>query len=140
MVDNLSPAQRSLCMSRVRSKDTDIELAMRSALRREGLRFKMNVRGLPGSPDIVFTKSKVAVFLDGDFWHGYRFTRWAHTVSPFWQKKIALNRARDQRNFRRLRRTGWRVVRVWQHEIRSDLEPAVCRIVNALAAAQASAS
>jgi DNA mismatch endonuclease, patch repair protein len=137
LVDNLSPTQRSFCMSQVRSKGTDIEHEMRSALRRAGLRFKTNVTSLPGSPDIVFLRCKVAIFLDGDFWHGYRFSLWAHTLSPFWKQKIALTRKRDQRNFRKLRRAGWVVIRVWQHQMRSGRDHSVNRIVRAVHSKQA---
>lgn len=119
-------------MSRVRNRDTDIERRLRSELHKRGYRFRKHVRGLPGSPDLVFPSRKVAVFIDGDFWHGFRFPSWKHKVSAFWQAKIEKNRARDQRNFRKLRRAGWRVVRVWQHQIRADLEGCVTRVVGLL--------
>lgn len=128
MADNLTPEARSYCMSRVRNKGTDLERIVCSALHRCGLRFKKNVKALAGSPDIVFMSARVAVFIDGDFWHGYRFPAWQYSVSDFWRKKIALNRQRDQRNFRRLRSMGWRVLRVWQHQIEKDLESVVVRI------------
>lgn len=131
-MDNLTAAQRTRCMSRVRNRDTDIEMLVRSALHRHGRRFRKHLRSLPGTPDIVFTRSKVAVFIDGDFWHGYRFPQWKDSVSDFWQKKIALNRQRDRRNFSKLRRLGWTVVRLWQHEVRRDLNGAVQRVLDAL--------
>src|SRR5712691_9137944 len=114
MPDNLTPEQRSYCMSRVRNRDTRLEVLVRSELHRRGFRFRKHVKDLPGRPDIVFVREQVAVFVDGDFWHGYGFPRWEHTVSDFWRTKIAINRARDARNFARLRRAGWRVVRLWQ--------------------------
>src|SRR5262245_25069068 len=101
MADNLSRAARSYCMSRVRSRDTAPELALRSALHRQGFRFHTHVKDLPGRPDIVLTSARVAVFVDGDFWHGYRFPAWEMTLAPFWRNKIAGNRRRDQRNFQR---------------------------------------
>lgn len=115
-------------MSRVRGKDTGIERQLRSALHKRGLRFRKNVRGLPGTPDIVFVTKMIAVFVDGDFWHGYRFPVWEHKLNQFWSSKIAMNRQRDQRNFAKLRRWGWTVIRVWQHEIEGDLEAVVKRI------------
>ena len=121
MTDNLTPEQRRYCMSRVKGKDTALERVVRSELHRRGLRFRKHVRQLPGKPDIVFTRAKVAVFVDGDFWHGYRFPVWESTLSPFWKSKISETRRRDQRNFRRLRRMGWRVVRVWEHRLEIDL-------------------
>lgn len=115
-------------MSRVKNRDTDLECRIRGLLHRRGLRFRKHVRTLPGSPDIVFTSAMVAVFIDGDFWHGFRFPLWEHTVPQFWQTKISLNRQRDRRNFRRLRRMGWKVVRLWQHEVNRDSAECVRRI------------
>ncbi|MFC2105751.1 DUF559 domain-containing protein, partial [Candidatus Bipolaricaulota bacterium] len=102
------------------------------ALHKRGFRFRKHVRTLPGTPDVVFTKVRVAVFIDGDFWHGYRFPQWKESVSPFWQEKIAKNRARDRRNFARLRRIGWKVIRLWQHEIERNLESCLDRIIQVL--------
>lgn len=128
MADNLSRAARSYCMSRVRSRDTDLERLLRSQLHRLGFRYRTHVKNLPGRPDIVLSRCRIAVFVDGDFWHGYRFPQWCGSLAPFWQEKIAINRSRDRRNFQRLRRLGWVVVRVWQHEIEADLPACVSRI------------
>jgi len=117
-------------MSSVRNKDTGIETALRSALHRRGARFRKHVSSLPGTPDIVFMSARVAVFVDGDFWHGFRFPQWASSLSPFWEVKILKNRQRDKRNHRRLRRMGWVVVRVWQHQIENDLESCVSRVLS----------
>lgn len=101
-------------------------------MQKRGLRFRKHVRRLPGSPDVVFPSAEVAVFVDGDFWHGFRFPAWKDDVSEFWQEKIAKNRGRDQRNFRKLRRMGWRVIRLWQHQIEKDLQTCVDRIADAV--------
>ena len=130
--DNLTKKQRSYCMSRVKNKDTDLEVIIRSTLHKKGLRFRKHVRVLPGVPDVVFTKAKVAVFIDGDFWHGYRFPAWKDKVTPFWQKKIQINRDRDQRNFRKLRRMGWKVIRLWKYEIKKNLDGSIEKISTAL--------
>ncbi len=127
-MDNLTQKQRSYCMSRVKGKDTEIEKVVRSELHKRGLRFRKHVKNLPGKPDIVFMKAKVAVFLDGDFWHGYRFPQWEGKLPKFWRKKIGETRKRDQRNFAKLRRMGWRVVRIWEHSIEKDLNGVVRRI------------
>jgi len=119
-------------MSRVRSKDTDLERIIRSELHKLGYRFRKHVKDLPGKPDIVFPKQKVAVFIDGDFWHGYRFPAWKHKVPEFWQKKIGDTRQRDKRNFAKLRRMGWVVMRLWQHEIKNEPDLCVTRIVHHL--------
>jgi len=123
--DNLTPDQRKRCMSSVRTKDTDIEVRVRSALHRHGLRFRKHVQDLPGRPDIVFPRARVAVFVDGDFWHGRDFDNWRDSVSSFWQKKIDINRARDERNCLELESRGWRVLRLWQHDIENDLDACV---------------
>ncbi|AFZ67171.1 DNA mismatch endonuclease Vsr [Deinococcus peraridilitoris DSM 19664] len=116
-------------MANVRRSDTDIELALRSALHRRGLRFRKNVKGLPGSPDVVFPKCKVAVFVDGDFWHGWRFEERGHRLKPFWRAKVEQNMARDRRDVAALEVLGWRVLRVWEHEIRKELDDVVERVV-----------
>lgn len=136
MTDFMTREQRKHCMSRVRSRDTDIEKAIRSALHKRGLRFRKHVRSLPGTPDVVFPSQKIAVFVDGDFWHGYRFPMWRDTQSAFWQIKIEKNRVRDKRNHAKLRRMGWGVVRLWQHQIQQDLDESVERVVEMLAKAE----
>jgi len=128
MPDNLSPQQRKHCMSRIKGKDTGIEKQIRSALHRQGYRFRKHISTLPGKPDIVFPRKKVAIFIDGDFWHGYRFSTWKDDLSPFWQAKILKTRLRDQRNFRKLRNDGWKVIRIWQHQIKRDLEACIDKI------------
>ncbi len=120
-------------MSRVRTTGTDLERSVGSMLRRKRFKFARNVENLPGRPDIVFQEARLAVFVDGDFWHGYRFPVWRQDLSEFWRQKIAGNRARDQRNFRKLRRMGWRVIRVWKHQVKRDLEGCVARIERAAA-------
>lgn len=131
-VDTLTPEQRSYCMSRIKGKDTGLEKLVRAEIHRRGLRFKKHVKDLPGKPDIVFLEARVAVFIDGDFWHGYRFPLWKDGVPDFWKNKIGKNRERDRRNFRKLRSLGWRVIRLWQHAIERDLDGCVDRIQSAL--------
>ncbi|MET0118930.1 MAG: very short patch repair endonuclease [Sedimenticola sp.] len=128
--DNLTPEQRSYCMSRVKGKDTNLEKLVRSELHRRGLRFRKHVKELPGKPDVVFPKAKVAVFIDGDFWHGYRFPLWEEDLTDFWKEKIGKTRERDKKNFRKLRNMGWRVIRVWQHELEQNLDQCIERVVS----------
>lgn len=132
MPDRHTPEQRSYNMSRVKGKDTGLELTVRNEFQKLGFAFDKNVRGLPGKPDVVFWTEKVAVFIDGDFWHGYRFSIWENTLPPFWKNKIGETRKRDQRNFRKLRRLGWKVIRIWEHQIHKDLDLSVERVVTAL--------
>lgn len=121
-------------MSRNKGRDTAPELAVRSALHHRGWRFRKNLASLPGRPDIVFVSKRLAVFIDGDFWHGYRFTSWSSKLSPYWREKISQNRLRDTKNNRRLRTMGWHVLRLWEHEVDNDLDACVSRIEHVLAA------
>jgi DNA mismatch endonuclease (patch repair protein) len=132
MADRLTKRQRSHVMSRIRGKDTTIELILRSALHKAGFRFRKNVKGLTGTPDVVFHRAKLLIFVDGDFWHGYRFSQWGMSLPEFWQQKIRRNKIRDRRYHARLRRAGWKVVRIWEHEIHRDINAAVLRITNLL--------
>src|SRR5690348_14559044 len=129
MPDRMTPEQRSAHMAKIRRTDTGPERALRSALHLHGLRFRKHAADLPGRPDVVFRKARVAVFVDGDFWHGYRFPKWKDKLPAYWQAKIERNRVRDARNFRRLRHAGWRVVRIWEHEVTQDLPLCVKRIL-----------
>jgi len=129
MTDIMSKEKRSALMSRIRGKNTKPELAVGSALRKAGFRPIRHYGRLPGRPDFVFVRARVAVFVDGDFWHGWRFPLWEHKLTPFWRDKIATNRERDQRNFRELRRDGWTVIRIWEHQIEKDLEGCIERII-----------
>ncbi len=127
--DIMSPEKRSKVMSRIKGKNTSPERTIFAALRREGVYFAKHVKGLPGRPDIVFRRAKLVVFLDGDFWHGWRFPLWQHKLSEKWRIKIAATRERDQRNFRRLRKEGWKVLRIWEHQIERSPQSCVERIL-----------
>jgi DNA mismatch endonuclease, patch repair protein len=128
MADNLTPEQRSRTMSRIRSKDTKAEMLLRKVLHRKGLRYRVHISYLPGKPDIVFTKRKVVVFVDGDFWHGWKFTEWCEKLQPYWRKKIEGNQARDRQTDIRLMELGWTVLRIWEHEVKSDPELCAARV------------
>jgi DNA mismatch endonuclease (patch repair protein) len=124
-------------MKRVKLKDGSLEQLVQRELRAKGLKFSRHIRRLPGNPDIVFLKQQVAIFVDGDFWHGWRLPAWEHKLPKFWRDKLRANRARDQRNFRRLRAQGWKVIRVWQHELlRKDKTQFVKRVLQALSASR----
>ncbi|WP_424190409.1 very short patch repair endonuclease [Actinokineospora sp. G85] len=107
-------------MSRQRSRDTTVELALRKELHARGLRYRVHRRPLPGvrrEADIVFGRVKVAVFVDGCFWHGCpRHVTWPKNNAEFWRAKIEANRTRDRDTDLRLAGNGWTVVRVWEHE------------------------
>jgi len=128
VADNLTPEQRSYMMSRVRSTDTMPELAVRKLVHARGLRFRKHCAWLAGRPDVVFVRSMVVVFVDGDYWHGWRFPAWKDKLAPYWKQKIENNRRRDQRNFQRLRKDGWLVIRIWEHEVERDAARCIGRI------------
>lgn len=128
MKDPLTPEQRHRAMTNVKLKNGSLEIAIGRELRKRGLKFKKHVKHLPGTPDIVFPECKVAIFIDGDFWHGYRLPAWEHKLNDFWKEKIWANRRRDARNFRRLRNSDWKVIRLWQHDLKRDLQSCVGRI------------
>jgi DNA mismatch endonuclease (patch repair protein) len=133
MADNLTPEQRVKTMRAVKGRDTSLEKKVSSALHRRGLRFRRCVGGLPGKPDFVFARARLIVFVDGDFWHGWRFPAWRDTLTDYWRKKIERNRRRDRSNFRKLRRAGWTVVRFWSHQVDADLAGVVERVAALLA-------
>jgi DNA mismatch endonuclease (patch repair protein) len=119
-------------MARVKRSETAPELALRSALWQRGLRYRLRPR-LPGTPDLAFVGTRVAVFVDGCFWHGcpdhYTAPR---TNADFWLVKIETNRARDLRVDAELRALGWRAVRIWEHVIVTDIDEAIRRVVDQL--------
>ena len=117
MPDNMTVEQRSRTMSRIRHSDTKPELIIRRLLFARGFRYRKCCRALPGKPDLVFYGAKLVVFVDGDFWHGWRFDEWSHKLtSPYWRDKIARNRERDVRNQSLLEQAGWRVIRIWRSQ------------------------
>lgn len=121
MSDTLSPAQRSFNMSRIRGRDTSPELVVRSFLHGLGFRYRLHDRRLPGRPDLVFSSRRVAVFVHGCFWHRHANCRYATTPSSnsaFWAKKFQENVTRDQRARINLEAIGWRVLVIWECEVR----------------------
>lgn len=131
-------------MSAIPSKNTEPELMLRKALWKENLRYRVNYKKLPGKPDIVFTKRHVVVFCDGDFWHGHN---WAirglssldeelSGYSEFWKSKILRNIERDAEISQILKTQGWIVVRIWESDIRKDLNGCVQLVKEALLKAE----
>ena len=122
MADTMTPEQRHRCMAAIKGKDTKPELIVRKYLFSRGLRFRIQVRKLPGRPDIVLPKYKTVIFVDGCFWHGHegcKYYRLPKSNIDFWRAKIERNTARDARNEAELRSRGWRVLRVWECDIRT---------------------
>jgi DNA mismatch endonuclease (patch repair protein) len=122
MADFLSPEERSERMSRIRSRDTAPEVALRKALHRQGLRFRLNVKKLPGKPDIVLPRYKSVVLVHGCFWHRHEGCKVATTPksnTPYWMDKFGRNVARDARVAEELTSGGWRVFVAWECELDS---------------------
>jgi DNA mismatch endonuclease (patch repair protein) len=123
---------RSSVMSRIRGTDTKPETLLRAALTERGVAFAVNAKTPVGRPDVVVESTKLAVFVDGCFWHGcpLHYVR-PRTRDAFWTARLAENVARDMRQVDELEALGWRVVRVWEHEVFTNLEGVVERIVAA---------
>ncbi len=127
MVDIFTKEKRRWIMSRIRGKDTRPELLLRKELSKLGLRYRLHYKVL-GSPDIAFPRQKLAVFVDGEFWHGYNWNK--RGIVPrkvYWKRKITRNMERDKRYNRELKRLGWKVVRVWDHQINKN--PTQCATI-----------
>ena len=118
--DKMSKETRSSLMSKIRSKNTNLEKNFIKLLRKSTkLEFKVNVTTIKGKPDVVFLSKKFCIFIDSDFWHGWQYPRWRHLLkNDFWRKKIENNRARDKRITVYLRTNGWKVLRFWEHQLR----------------------
>ena len=133
-MDNMTEAQRSFAMSRVRGKSTKPEMLVRRALHKLGYRYVLHDKRLPGAPDLVFPARRKVIFVHGCFWHQHEKCRYAAPPSTrvdFWLPKLAANRARDASNTAKLRRAGWKALVVWECELK-DLSKAVNRITKFL--------
>lgn len=122
MVDVMTSEQRSRCMAAVKGKDTKPEMIVRKYLFSQGLRFRVQVRKLPGTPDIVLPKYKTAIFVNGCFWHGHegcKYFRLPKSNVEFWKEKIERNIERDRESMQALLDLGWKLIRVWECELRN---------------------
>jgi DNA mismatch endonuclease (patch repair protein) len=135
MADAISPEQRSALMSRIRGKDTKIELEVRKGLRALGFRYRLGGAGLPGRPDVVLPKYRTVVFVHGCFWHQHNchLFRLPKTRTEFWSAKVDANRARDLRAEAQLRELGWHVETVWECQLRGKEDSERSKAILALA-------
>ena len=140
MSDIMTPQQRSYNMSRIRSRNTTPERAVRRELWRRGYRYRLNDRRLPGSPDLVLPKYRAVIFINGCFWHGHRgCTKYTvpKTNEQFWREKVARNIARDELNAQRLDTLAWTVITVWECELsKKNLDATITRLEANLQAAK----
>jgi len=123
MVDVHSEKQRSYNMSQIKSKNTKPEILVRSLVHRMGYRYSLHRKDLPGKPDLVLVKHKKVIFVHGCFWHMHR-CRYGRVIpktnKKFWKIKREGNAARDKRNLRQLRKAGWKVLVIWECQIRNS--------------------
>jgi DNA mismatch endonuclease (patch repair protein) len=133
------PAARSRTMAAVRSQNTKPEVALRKALWGAGIKGYRLHYPIIGNPDVVFTRPRLVVFVDGCFWHGCpQCFRMPKTHKEYWEPKIAKNVARDEKVNRQLHDEGWQVLRLWEHEIRNELPACIERIAHSLTLARES--
>ena len=120
----MTPQQRHLCMSHIRSKDTKPEQLVRQALWHKGFRYRLHVKDLPGKPDIVLPKYKTAIFVNGCFWHGHKGCKdfvIPKSNTAFWLEKIGKNKNRDEHNITALISAGWKVITIWECELKKPV-------------------
>lgn len=118
-------------MSRIRSKNTKPEVFVFEELKKLGLAFETH-HSLPGKPDIVFSKEKVAVFIDGEFWHGKYLKKIKHRLSDYWVTKITNNRKRDRKNRKLLKSDGWHIIKLWDDDIKKHPKRELLKIIKAV--------
>ena len=117
MADKFTKEKRSYIMSRIRGKGTSPEALVFRYLRQNGIYFQKHYTKALGSPDIALPRKKRAVFIDGDFWHGYTLERRKDTLPMYWVEKIIRNVKRDRNYRKQLTESGWKIMRVWEHDL-----------------------
>jgi len=127
MTDIFTPQKRSWVMSRIRGTNTKIDLKMKKMLADAGYSFEMYPK-MFGNPDFAHKRKRIAIFCDGDFWHGYRYFEKKRPAKKYWRDKIETNMRRDQRYSRKLRREGWSVLRIWEHDIEKNPDKCIRKI------------
>lgn len=131
--DQFSPDKRSWIMSRVKGRDTTPETKLRKELWRRGLRYRVEVKNLPGKPDIVFPSANVVVFIDGAFWHGKKFSLdRLDRMSDYWRRKIRRNMERDARNNEQLQAMGYLVLRFLDRDVLKSAPELAAQIAEAV--------
>lgn len=130
MTDVFTPKKRSEIMSKIRSKNTRAEILIFRELKRRKIYFQKHYKRAVGNPDIALPRKKKAVFIDGDFWHGYQFLKQKKRLpKKYWQEKIENNIKRDRNVRARLRINGWQILRVWEHEVLKNFDKTIDKII-----------
>ena len=135
MSDSISPEHRSWNMSRIRGKDTKIEVKVRKYLFSKGYRFRKNDKRYPGKPDVVLPKYHTVIFVNGCFWHqheGCKNATMPKTRTDFWKEKLGRNVANDRKNVHLLEEAGWRVITLWECELEKDFEGRMNKVIDDL--------
>ena len=130
-MDRITPEHRSWNMSRIRGKDTKIEVLVRSWLFAQGFRFRKNDKRFPGHPDVVLPKYRTVIFINGCFWHRHEGCKYATTPksnTEFWLAKFERNIENDRKHEKELTEMGWNVITVWECEIKDDFEKTMDRV------------
>lgn len=131
MIDRINKNDRSRNMSAIKGRDTTPELFVRKELLKQGFRYRLNVKTLPGKPDIVIRKYKIIIFVNGCFWHGHNCKKGKRPASnnQFWNKKIDSNIYRDSLNIEQLKNLGWSVKLIWTCDLKSQTERVVAEML-----------
>ncbi len=135
MSDSVSKEQRSWNMSRIRGTDTSIEVMVRKYLFSKGFRYRKNVKDLPGKPDIVLPKYKTVIFVHGCFWHRHEGCKYATSPSSnseYWQSKFLRNTENDKKHVQELTTLGWKVITIWECEIKKSFDETMNRVIDEL--------
>ena len=135
MTDHLSKQKRSWNMSRIRSKNTNPEKVVRTLLHSQGYRFRLHLKGLPGKPDIVLKKYNTVILVNGCFWHQHKSCKRANipkSNKEYWIPKIERNKKRDKRNIKEIKNLGWRVMVVWECEVKKNPHKIVNKVIKFL--------
>lgn len=134
-MDIWNSQKRSDVMSRIKSRDTKIEILVRSKLFKAGYRFRVNKKDLPGKPDIVLKKYNTVIYINGCFWHYHskcKEGKIPKSNSQFWIDKISKNVTRDKRNYREIKKLGWNVIILWECEIEKNIDNIVDKVFKKL--------
>ena len=133
MSDTISPEHRSWNMSRIRNKDTKIEVLVRKYLFSRGYRFRKNDKRYPGKPDVVLPKYHVVILVNGCFWHqhpGCKNATMPKSNTEFWKEKLGKNVTNDSKNIEKLSSMGWKVITLWECELEKDFEACMEKLID----------